>query len=390
MNYGFDELIDRKNSDSVKWATLEREYGDGDILPMWIADMDFKSSPQIIEALKDRVEHGVFGYSYIEDSFYEAVINWVKKEHNWEIKKEWIVFTPGVVPGLSISIKKFSEEGDKVLVQPPVYPPFFEVLKGNNRVLSENPLINDGDKFTMDYDDLKSKIDKNTKLMILCNPHNPVGRVWSEEELKELGDILLGNNIIVVSDEIHGDLTLKGVKQTPFASISKEFEQNSITFMAPSKTFNIAGLKASVAIIPNKDLRVEYQAEIETLHLGKPTIFGQVGLEVAYNTGKPWLEKAMEYIEDNIDYAVKYIEENTPQIRAYKPDGTYLLWLDFRGLNKSPDEINEALINKGKVLLNDGRPYGTGGEGFFRLNIATARANLEEGLKRIKKAVDSL
>lgn len=390
MNYGFDEIIDRRNSDSVKWSNLEDEYRDKDILPMWIADMDFKSSPQIIEALKDRVEHGVFGYNYMGDSFYEAAINWIKDEHGWDIKKEWIVFTPGVVPGLSMSIRRFTKEGDKVLIQPPVYPPFYEVLKGNNRVLSENPIIYDGDKFVMDYEDLKSKLDIDTKLMILCNPHNPVGRVWTKEELKELGDMLIKNKTIIISDEIHGDLTLKGVVQTPIASISKEFEQNTITFMAPSKTFNIAGLKASIAIIPNEDLRREYQAEIETLHIAKPNIFGQIGLEVAYNTGRPWLEKAMEYIEENIDYTVRYIEENIPEIKAYKPDGTYLLWLDFTGLDKTPDEINEALINKGKVLLNDGRTYGTGGEGFFRLNIATPKSNLKEGLKRIKIAIDSL
>lgn len=390
MKYNFDEIIDRKNSDSVKWGNLEADYGDKDLLSMWIADMDFKSSPDIIEALKERVEHGVFGYNYIDDSFYEAIINWVKSRQNWDIKKEWIVFTPGVVPGLSISISRFTKEGEKVLVQPPVYPPFYGVLEGNNRVLNENPLINNDGKYSMDFENLKANLDKDTKLMLLCNPHNPVGRVWTEEELKELGDILIKNNTIIVSDEIHGDLILKGVKQTSFASISKEFEQNSITFMAPSKTFNIAGLKASIAIIPNEELRREYQAEIDTLHISRPTIFGQVGLEVAYNKGKPWLDQAMDYIEDNIDYAVKYIEDNIPKIKVQKPEATYLLWLDFTGLDKTADEINDALINEGKVVLNDGRPYGTGGDRFFRLNIGTPRSILEDGLERIKKAVDSL
>lgn len=390
MNYNFDDIIDRKNSNSIKWGNLEKEYGHKDILPMWIADMDFKSSSEIIENLKDRVEHGVFGYNYVDDSFYEAIINWTKEMHDWDIKKEWIVFTPGVVPGLSISIRQFTQKGEKILIQPPVYTPFYEVIKDNKRILNENPLIHNGEEFIMDYDDLKSKIDKDTKLMILCNPHNPVGRVWKRDELKLLGDILIKNNVLIVSDEIHADLTLKGVKQTPFASISKEFEQNSITFIAPSKTFNLAGLKSSIAIIPNEDLRKEYQSEIDILHMSSPNIFGQLATQIAYNTGKQWLEQAMEYIESNIDYTVKYIKENIPQIKAYKPDGTYLLWLDFKKTNRTPDEINDALINKGKILLNDGRSYGTGGEGFFRLNVATQRVILEDGLNRIKDAVDSL
>lgn len=390
MKYNFDEIVDRKNSDSIKWTNLEEEYGLEDLLPMWIADMDFKSSPEIIQALRDRVDHGVFGYNCLEDSFYQATIDWVKSSYDWDIKREWMVFTPGVVPGISISINRFSQEGDKVLVQPPVYPPFYEVLEGSKRVLLENPLINNDGKYTMDFEDLEEKIDEDTKLVILCSPHNPVGRVWTEKELKRLGDIAIKNKSIIVSDEIHGDLTLKGVKQIPFASISEEFARSSITLIAPSKTFNIAGLKSSIAIIPDEDLRREYRAEIETLHISNPTIFGQVALEVAYGTGKPWLEEAMKYIEDNIDYSVKYVEDNIPQIKTYKPDGTFLMWLDFTGLKRTADEINHALIHEGRVILNDGRPYGTGGEGFFRLNVGTSRGKLVEGLKRIKKAVDSL
>lgn len=390
MKYNFDEVVNRRGTDSIKWGTLEEEYGVEDILPMWIADMDFRSANEIVDAIKKRADHGVFGYIYKRDSFYESIINWVKERHGWEIKKEWILFTPGVVMGLNIGVRELVEEGEKVLVQPPVYPPFYRVLENNNRLANENPLKHDGEKFVMDYDDLANKIDKDTKLFMLCNPQNPVGRVWTKEELKKLGDICLENNITIISDEIHSDFTLKGQKHTPLASISKELEQNTITLMAPSKTFNIAGLVTSVAIIPNEKIRETYTKAIETMEIDAMSIFGAEAFEVAYNEGGEWLEQVMEYVEDNIDYAVEYINENIPGVKVDKPDGTYLLWLDFTSLGKTEEEINEALIKVGKVALNEGSPYGTNGEGFFRVNVGCARSILEEGLKRIEKAVRSL
>jgi len=390
MKYNFDELVDRRNSDSVKWRELEEFQGEKDVLPMWVADMDFKSSDEIIEALKTRVEHGVFGYPYIDDSFYESIINWIKNRYNWEIKKEWILFTPGVVMGLNIGVRELVEEGEKVLVQSPVYPPFYRVVNNNKRIVNNVPLIHNGEKFVMDYENLEKKIDDDTKLMMLCSPHNPVGRVWTKEELIKLGDICINNNIIIISDEIHCDLTLKGHKHIPLASISKELEERTITLMAPSKTFNIAGLHTSVAIIPNENLRNKYSRAIEIMEIGNISIFGALALETAYNHGGQWLKEVMEYIESNIDFAIDYINKNIPEIKVHKPEGTYLLWLDFRSLNKSSDEISEALIKNGKVYLNDGRPYGPGGEGYFRLNIACPRAILEDGLNRIEKAVKSL
>ncbi|NMB08937.1 MAG: pyridoxal phosphate-dependent aminotransferase [Tissierellia bacterium] len=390
MKYNFDELVDRRNSDSVKWRELEEFQGEKDVLPMWVADMDFKSSDEIIEALKTRVEHGIFGYPYIDDSFYESIINWIKNRYNWEIKKEWILFTPGVVMGLNIGVRELVEEGEKVLVQSPVYPPFYRVVNNNKRIVNNVPLIHNGEKFVMDYENLEKKIDDDTKLMMLCSPHNPVGRVWTKEELIKLGDICINNNIIIISDEIHCDLTLKGHKHIPLASISKELEERTITLMAPSKTFNIAGLHTSVAIIPNENLRNKYSRAIEIMEIGNISIFGALALETAYNHGGQWLKEVMEYIESNIDFAIDYINKNIPEIKVHKPEGTYLLWLDFRSLNKSSDEISEALIKNGKVYLNDGRPYGPGGEGYFRLNIACPRAILEDGLNRIEKAVKSL
>ncbi len=388
MKYNFDEIVDRKNSDSIKWGNLEELYGDEEVLPMWIADMDFRSADEIIDALKERVEHGVFGYIYRQDSFYDAIINWVKERFNWEIKKEWILFTPGVVMGLNIGVRELIEKGEKVLVQPPVYPPFYRVLDNNGRLAHNNPLKHDGEKFVMDYEDLENNIG-DTKLMLLCNPQNPVGRVWSREELERLGNICLENDITVISDEIHSDFTLKGVKHTPMASISKELEDRTITLMAPSKTFNIAGLVTSVAIIANEKLREVYQNTIAAMEIDATTIFGALGLEVAYNKGGQWLEEVMVYIEDNIDYAIDYIRKNIPEIKLDRPEGTYLLWLDFNSLNKTADEINEALIKVGKVALNDGRPYGKEGDKFFRLNVGCPRSILEEGLKRIEKTIRS-
>ena len=390
MRYNFDEVVNRNNTDSRKWGTLEEIYGTTDILPMWVADMDFKSADEIIEALKKRAEHGVFGYTWEQDSFYDSIIKWVKRRHNWNIKKEWILFTPGVVMGLNLGVRELVKEGEKVLIQSPVYPPFYRVIENNNRIVNLNPLKDTGEKFVMDYEDLEQKIDKDTKLMMICNPHNPVGRVWTREELIRLGDICIKNEIVIISDEIHSDFILKGHTHVPLASISKELEERTITLMAPSKTFNIAGLATSVAIIPNEELRHAYEKAIEVMEIGNTTIFGNVGFEAAYNHGEEWLDELLIYIEDNIDYAMEYINRNIPEIKVYRPDGTYLLWLNFRGLNKSPEEINEALIKIGKVGLNEGSPYGKEGEGFFRLNIGCARSILEEGLRRIEKAVKSL
>lgn len=390
MKYNFDKVVDRKNSDSKKWCNLEELYGTNDVLPMWVADMDFKSADEIIEAFKDRADHGVFGYTWKQDSFYEAVINWVKKKHNWDIKKEWILFTPGVVMGLNLGVRELADEGEKIMFQSPIYPPFYRVVENNNRVLNVSPLKHNGEKFVMDFDDIRNKMDKDTKVMMLCNPHNPIGRVWTKEELTELGNICMENDTIIISDEIHSDFILKGYKHIPIATISKELEQRTVTLMAPSKTFNIAGLGTSIAIIPNDEIRTKYEKAIEVMEIGNVNIFGALGLEVAYNHGEQWLKEVLEYIEDNIDYAVDYINKNIPQIKVDRPEGTYLLWLDFNGLEKSTDEIFEALIKVGKVALNDGRPYGENGDGFFRLNIGCPRPILEEGLKRIEKSVKSM
>lgn len=390
MAYDFDKIINRRGTDSKKWNNLKEEYGSEDLLPMWVADMDFKSPKEVIDAFKERVDHGVFGYPDIGDDVYEIIIKWAKERYNWDIKKEWILFTPGVVAGLNIGIKEIGRKGDNVIVQSPVYPPFYRVVENNERELKINPLKFDGEEFMMDFDDLEEKIDEKTKLMVLCNPHNPVGRAWTKDELTRLGDIAIKNDLPIISDDIHCDLTLEGVKHVPIASISKELEDRTITLMSPSKSFNIAGLFTSIAIIPNKTFRETYEKVIEKMEIGSVSIFGALGVKTAYSEGGKWLDEVLKYVEGNIDYAIDYIGREIPEVKVVKPDATYLLWLDFRGLNRTADEVRDALLEVGKIVLNDGRPYGKGGEGYFRLNVGCPRSIVEEGLERIKKSVGSL
>lgn len=389
LKYNFEVVINRKDTNSVKWDKVKEVYGREDILPMWIADMDFKAPDCVLKALNKKIEHGVFGYNLETDSLYDSIINWVKERHNWDIKKEWISFTPGVVVALNIAVKEFVKEGEKVLIQPPVYPPFYRVLENNGVHANLNPLIHNGEKFVMDYNGFESILDSDTRAMILCNPHNPVGRVWTKEELTKLGELCLKNNMIIISDEIHGDLTFEGHKTIPMASISDELAQKTITFIAPSKTFNIAGLATSIAIIPNDEIRSIFERGVEKLEIGKTTTLGSAALEAAYTSGGQWLDEAIEYIENNADFAIEYINNNIPEIKVEKPEGTYLLWLDFKSINKTQDEIQDALVNIGKVALNDGTPYGEQGNGYFRINIGCPRSTLEEGLKRVKRAIES-
>lgn len=387
MKYNFDQIVDRKNSNSAKWnADAIKE--DSEILPMWVADMDFKAADEILQALKEPIEHGILGYNIIPDSFYQAIVDWVEKRHGWKIEKEWISFVPGVVPGISVATNEFTDQGDEILIQPPVYHPFYRVAENNNRVIVENQLKYKDEKYEMDFEDMKERITEKTKMVVLCSPHNPVGRIWDKDELEEFGRICIDNDILIISDEIHNDLILKGNKHLPTAMVSDEIMMNTITFMAPSKTFNIPGLFASAAIIPNDDIRDKFNKRLEKWELTNANTFSVAGFIAAYNHGEEWLEEALDYIEDNIDFAVKYINENIDGVKVYKPEGTYLLWLDFNGTGKNPEELENLLLKKGKVMLNKGEMFGPGGEGFFRLNIGCPRSMLEEGLKRIKLAVE--
>ena len=393
MKYNFDEIIDRTNYHSVKWDELKTKFGDipEDVLPMWIADMEFRSPQPVIEAIKKANEHGIYGYTSRPLSYYQAIIDWMEKRHNWKIKKDWIAYSPGVVPALSLIIRAFCQPGDKVIVQPPVYYPFFRVIENNGCHVVNNPLKLNNKKYFIDWEDLERKVDDSrVKLLILCSPHNPVGRVWQKEELIILGEICLKHNIIVVSDEIHADILFKGYRHIPFASISPAFAHNSITCTAPSKTFNLAGLQTSSIIIPNKKYYKIYENILDSLALNENNVFGLVALEAAYRNGEEWLEQLLSYLNENLEFLMKYFKERILKIKVIKPEGTYLVWLDCRQLGFNAKDLNNFMIKKARVALDDGYWFGTEGEGFMRINIACPRSFLEEGLKRIERAVNSI
>lgn len=386
--YDFDSLIDRRNTSCEKWDDLVALFGRDDLIPLWVADMDFPTATPITEALKKRIEHNVFGYTFPSDEYYEAVIGWINRRHNWKVRREWITYTPGVVPGLSYCVRAFTEPGDKVIIQTPVYPPFYSVIKDNGREIVQNPLKLEDGKYHMDYDDLEKKIDSKTKMLILCSPHNPVGRVWKEEELKRLADICMRNNILIVSDEIHFDIVYNGNKHVVFGSISDEVRDNCVVLTAPSKTFNIAGLQVSNVIISNDELRKKFRYELQKDHISSPNIFGGEALIAAYNESEEWLEELLKYLEGNRDFFIDYINERIPKLKAIKPEGTYLIWVDCNGLNMDPDEIRDFFTNKCRLALNDGRTFGEEGKGFMRFNIGCPRSLLKEALERIEKGID--
>ena len=393
MKYNFDKIIDRTKHHSVKWDELEINFGaiPKDVLPMWIADMEFRSPQPVIEAIKKATEHGIYGYTSRPLSYYQAIIDWMEKRYNWKIKKDWIAYSPGVVPALSLIIRAFCQPGDKVIIQPPVYYPFFRVIENNGCHILKNSLKIENGRYVMDFEDLERKIDDSrVKILIFCSPHNPVGRVWQKEELIRLGEICLKNDVIVISDEIHADILFKGYKHTPFASISYEFAQNSIICTSPSKTFNLAGLQTSTNIIPNKKYYKIYNNILNSLELSENNVFGMVALEAAYRDGEEWLEQLLSYLNENLEFLMKYFKERIPKIRVIKPEGTYLVWLDCRQLGFNTKALNDFMIKKAKVALDDGYWFGIEGEGFMRINIACPRSFLEEGIKRIENAVNSL
>jgi cysteine-S-conjugate beta-lyase len=388
--YDFDEIIDRRGTSCVKYDMLDEIFGNGDALPLWVADTDFRVPDFITDALRDRISHEVLGYTYRPESYYEAIINWMSSRHGWKITREMISFSPGVVSGVTMLIKAFSEPGDKVIVQPPVYFPFFGIIKGSGRKIVENPLILRNGRYYFDFDNLKKNIDKKTKLLILCSPHNPGGMVWSRDELKELGQICLQNGIKIISDEIHADLVHKGYDHTPLPMISDELAMNCAVCMAPSKTFNIAGLSSALVIIPDNTIRSKYEKVIHTLHLEGGNIFGNIATEAAYSNGSEWLDQLMDYLHSNYLFLESYIQEKLPLVKVMKPEATFLVWLDLREYGLSESEMTKLLIHDAGVALNQGSRFGTGGEGFFRLNFGCPRLILEEGLNRIAKSLSEI
>ena len=386
MKYNFDEIIERRNTDCVKYDAAHVFFGTNDLLPMWIADMDFRTPDFILEAIKERLSHPILAYFYHNEDFYNAIISWMERRHHWHIEKEWIHFSPGIVSGLAMLVQAFSNEGDNVIIQPPVYHPFYYVINHQHRNLVTNPLKLEEGTYKMDLEDLETKLKAGAKILILCNPHNPVGRCWTPEELRVLGELCLQYNCLVVSDEIHADLILPGYTHTPMASVSPQIANNTITCMAPSKTFNIAGLATSELIIPNLELGKKYEEYLDhRMHLQGGNTFGDVALVAAYTKGDEWLEELKLYIAENVRYAKEFIANHLPDIKTYHQEATYVLWVDFNGLGISHEELSKRLVDDAKLGFNDGRIFGDNGDCFMRINLACPKSLVEEAMTRIKK-----
>lgn len=387
MRYNFDQVVDRKNNYSAKYDELGSKFGRPDLLPMWVADMDFQSAKPIIDAIKARADQGIFGYTSRPEAFYENMMAWYKRRYGWEIKRDWVIHSPGVVTTLNILMREFTKPGDKIVIQPPVYYPFFDAVRDNGRELVYNPLKKVGDNYVMDYEDLENKLDDKVKYLILCNPHNPVGRVWDREELIRLGDICIRNNVTVIADEIHGDMVYEGCKYTPFASISQAFSENSITCMSATKTFNIAGLQSSFAVFPDKRDYDRFEKLLGILDIKRNNCFSLVAVDAAYREGEEWLVQLLLYLKDNIEFVIDYCRSYMPEIKPNRPEGTYLVWMDCRELGLNDDELSSFMINKAGVAVDGGNWFGEEGSGYIRMNVACPRVLLKEGLDKIRKAI---
>lgn len=387
-NLDFDKIIERKGTDCLKYDFAIRRGRPKDVLPLWVADMDFETSSYVEEALIERVKHGIFGYSEVGENYFNAVAGWMKRHHNWDIDIHWLIKTPGVVFALAMAVKAYSEPGDCVLIQQPVYYPFSEVIEDNGRKIVSNDLyLGDDNRYHIDFEDFEKKIiDHNIKLFLLCNPHNPSGRVFTVEELTKLGDICVKHGVTVVSDEIHNDFVFEG-KHTVFASIKKEFEDISITCTSASKTFNLASMMISNILIPNRQLKYRFRRAVDAAGISQLSILGLVATQAAYEHGDEWYEKLMTYIKANIDFTKQYVKDNLPGVKVIDGEGTYLLWLDFRGTGIDVDELERRIIHEAKLWLDTGIIFGTTGEGFQRINVAAPRSIVTECLERIKTKV---
>ena len=390
MVYDFESIIDRTMKNSVKWTLMKQITGYDDLIPLWVADMDFACPPPVVEAIKERAAHPIFGYTTPSEGYHSGLIKWMDKRHGWKgVEKDWILWTPGVVAGFSIAIQAYSQPGDKVVIQPPVYYPFKNQILATGRQIVENPLKNVDGYYEMDFEDLAEKIDDRTKMIVLCSPQNPVSRVWKREELEKLAAICKEKDIIIVSDEIHNDLILGDIKHTPTAIVSEDAMQRTITLVAPSKTFNLAGLTNANAIIPNKKLRDDFQALVRK-GSGHSNIFGMVAQDAAYNHGEAWLEELLTYLRGNLKYLEEFLAEKIPGFKLYPLEGTYLAWVDCSSLGLNDEELSDFMLQKAKLWLDDGTLFGTGGSMFMRINLACPKSTLKKALDNLEKAVKEL
>lgn len=383
-NLDFDTIIDRKNTDCLKYDFAKRRGMPEDVLPLWVADMDFKTSSYVEDALAERARHGIFGYSESQTPYFEIVRDWMKRHHDWEVKEPWLIKTPGVVFALAMAVKAYTEPGDGVLIQSPVYYPFSEVIEDNGRRIVSNTLVLGEDhKYHIDFEDFERQIKENQiKLFFLCNPHNPVGRVWTTEELTRLGDICLKYRVTVVSDEIHSDFIFRGRHQV-FADLKREYADITVTCTAPSKTFNLAGLLLSNIFISNRELRHKFRQQVNAAGISQLSPFGLVACETAYTQGEEWYQAMLAYVAENIAFTKEYVEKHLPGVEMVEHEGTYLVWLDFRKTGLSVEELEDLIVNRAKLWLDSGKIFGKSGEGFQRINVACPRQILEEALHRI-------
>jgi cystathionine beta-lyase len=387
MKWNFDEAAKREDTDCIKYDLREKTFGRKDVIPMWVADMDFNTPDFIVDKLRERVNHELYGYSVRPSEYFSSIVKWLSVRHNWHVDREWICFCPGIVPALNLCTLAFTRPGDSVIVQPPVYPPFFSAIESHGRNIIYNQLVEQEGRWRMDFDSLRKSISVNTTMIIISNPHNPVGRAWTTDELSNLAEICLKNKIIILSDEIHCDLILPGFKHNTMAGISEEIADITVTCIAPSKTFNLAGLSTSSVIISNPVLRKYFNRKVDTLHVGYGNIFGNVASTAAYSEGEEWAKELMEYIKGNVEFVINYCRENIPEIIPVKPEATYLIWLDCRNLGMSGKELQYFFVHMAGVGLNEGSAFGPGGEGFMRMNLGTPRTTVVRAMEQIEQAI---
>lgn len=389
--YNFDEIIDRKNTNAVKVERCKALFGTEDVLPLWVADMDFRTPEFILDAIRERLEHPILGYTMMPSDFYPLFQKWVYEHHGWELKRSWLGFVRGIVPGLSFAVQSLTDVGDEVIVQPPVYYPFFNVVKHNDRQLVFNQLKEEDGKFVMDLEDLEQKITDKTKLIILCNPHNPGGRVWTREELVRFAAVCQRKNITVVSDEVHADMVLPGnTKHTPFATVSEWAADNTLTFMAPTKVFNMPGLISSSYIVQNSELRKRFTDHLEVSEMNTGNLFAYIGAIACYEHGESWRIEMLDYVKRNIDFVVQFLSENIPSIKPMIPEASFLIWLDCSRLAMSTDDVHQFFAQKAGLGLNKGTIFGDGGENHLRLNVACSRLIVQQAMEQLKAAIDQL
>jgi cystathionine beta-lyase len=385
--HDFDRIVPRQNTQSYKWDQSKKLFGNADILPLWVADMDFEGPPAIKAALEARAAQGIYGYTIRPEGYLTAITSWFERRHHWTLESKWITDSPGIVTSLSLAVELFSEPGSSVIIQSPVYYPFYDVIRMNGRQIAKNPLIQNQGRFEMDFEHLEGLMQDGAKLMLLCNPHNPGGRVWERSELLRLGELSLQYNVLIISDEIHCDLTFSGHSYVPFASLSDELAQNSLTLLATSKTFNLPGLQSSFVVTANKELKQKLEYRLKTLSLHMTNYFISDAVKAAYNEGDVWLDELMVYLEANLNYALDFISREIPEIKAMTPEGTYLLWLDCRELNLDTQGLKTLMFQKAEVAFSEGSVFGSEGVGYLRINFACPRSILIEALNRFSVAV---